>query len=938
MKKILFFTLLTLASFALKAQVQNANFSISPMPFAATDEITITVSNVDPALWGETDIYLWAWYFDLDDNPAGDSPTNGSWTDSNEIQKLTNNGNGTFSYVLTPATFYNDPNIGRMGMLVKADDGSDMGNGERKTQDFYTEVGTFQVTLNSPSEQNTVINAGNSLLVSATSTVTANFELLANGTSVVTQNNVTSFSSNQTITTDTFFELIITDPATTESVTKTFNVILTPNPTVASVPTGMVEGINIDPNNPDIATLVLYAPNKDFVHVIGNFNGNDWRLTNTYLLHKDTATNRHWITLTGLSNGDGNILFQYVVDAEIVVADPYSTTVLDQYNDPYISQTTFPDIPNYPTGKTEHAITWFNVNEAPYNWQITNFQKPNQEDLIIYEMLIRDFDALHSYEALMDRLDYIENLNVNAIELMPINEFDGNLSWGYNPAFHMAIDKYYGTKNALKTFIDECHARGIAVILDVVYNHATGQNPYYRMWNNCDGCYEGEATTENPFFNVNDPNTAFQFFNDIDHESAATQAYIDRLNQFWIDEYKIDGYRFDFTKGFTNTVGDGGSYDASRIAILKRMYDQIRATQLDAYVILEHFAPNNEETELIEHRATTNPQENGMMVWGNHNYNYNEATMGYNDNSDFSWISYVNRGWDTPSSVGYMESHDEERLTFKNITYGNSSGSYDITELETALDRLELAGAFYFTIPGPKMIWQFGELGYDFSINYCEDGTINPDCRVASKPIAWDLGYDGVEGRYTVYYTWRKLIAITNDNPIFNTNDFTIDADTNDGLKKIQLQDLNATGNQIKYVTIIGNFGVEPQNSIPEFQETGTWYNMMTGETTTVTDVNAPILLQPGEFRIYSNEASVLELPEVTYTDIQVYPNPTNTSFQLNKNVSKMSIFDITGKLIETIEEYSHETKINIANYETGVYILRVTHNGKIQNFRLLKS
>lgn len=936
MKKILLLTLVLLTSVALKAQVQNANFSISPAAFDPSDEITITVSDVDPALWGETDIYIWAWYFDLDDNSAGDSPTNGAWTDSNEIQKLTNNGNGTFSYVLTPATFYNDPNIGRMGMLIKADDGSDQGNGERKTQDYYTEVGTFQVTLTSPTQANTVVALGATISVSATSTVPANFELLANGTSVVTQNNVSSFSSNQTITADTFFELITTDPASGGSVTKTFNVILTPNPTLAPVPSGMVDGINLDPNNPDTATLVVYAPGKDFVHAIGNFNGNDWRLTNTYLLNKDTATNRHWITLTGLNSGDSDVLFQYVIEGEIVVADPYSTAILDQYNDPYISQTTFPDIPNYPATKTEHAISWFKVNETPYSWQITNFEKPNQEDLVIYEMLIRDFDALHSYDALMDRLDYIENLNINAIELLPINEFDGNLSWGYNPAFHMAIDKYYGTKNALKTFIDECHARGIAVILDVVYNHATGQNPYYRMWNNCNGCYEGQATSENPFFNVTDPNTAFQFFNDIDHESAATQTYIDRLNQFWIDEYKIDGYRFDFTKGFTNTVGDGGSYDASRIAILERMYDQIRATQLDSYVILEHFAPNTEETELIEHRATTNPQEKGMLVWGNHNFNYNEATMGYNDNSDFSWISYVNRGWDTPSSVGYMESHDEERLNFKNITYGNSSGSYDVKDLETALDRLELAGAFYFTIPGPKMIWQFGELGYDFSINYCEDGTIDPDCRVSPKPIAWDLGYDGVEGRYDVYFAWRKLIAITNDNPIFNTNDFTIDADATDGLKRIQLQDLSATGNEIKYVTIIGNFGVTTQNSIPGFQETGTWYNMLTGETITIGDVNAPIELQPGEFRMYSNEASVLEIPETTLTNIQLYPNPANTSFKLNKNVSEISVYDISGKRIETFENYSNETEIDITSYESGVYIVRVTSDSKIQNFKLL--
>ena len=85
---------------------------------------------------------------------------------------------------------------------------------------------------------------------------------------------------------------------------------------------------------------------------------------------------------------------------------------------------------------------------------------------------------------------------------MPVSEFDGNESWGYNPSFHMALDKYYGNKTAFKQFIDECHARGIAVILDVVYNHATGQNPYYRMWNTDNGGYGGQASANTVHFSI----------------------------------------------------------------------------------------------------------------------------------------------------------------------------------------------------------------------------------------------------------------------------------------------------------------------------------------------------------------------------------------------------------------------------------------------------
>ena len=119
----------------------------------------------------------------------------------------------------------------------------------------------------------------------------------------------------------------------------------------------------------------------------------------------------------------------------------------------------------------------------------------------------------------------------------------------------------------------------------------------------------------NPFFNVNDPNTSFSFFNDMNHESSDMEDYLDRMNLYWLEEYNIDGYRYDFTKGFTNTTGDGGGFDASRIANLNRMYDVVRAADPTAYIILEHFAPNSEETQLINHRLTLDPSEQGMQVW-----------------------------------------------------------------------------------------------------------------------------------------------------------------------------------------------------------------------------------------------------------------------------------------------------------------------------------
>jgi pullulanase/glycogen debranching enzyme len=541
--------------------------------------------------------------------------------------------------------------------------------------------------------------------------------------------------------------------------------------------------------------------------------------------------------------------------------------------------------------------------------------------LVIYELLIRDFDALHSFDAVKARLDYLQNLGINAIEFMPVNEFDGNESWGYNPSFHMALDKYYGSATAFKQLIDECHTRGIAVIIDVVYNHASGQNPYYRMWNTDNGGYGGQASNDSPFFN---PTTthAYSVFNDLNHSKQATRDYIKRTTQYWIDEYKIDGFRWDLTKGFTQNCtssdeGCTGAYQSDRVAVLKEYADYQWEVNSDFYVIFEHLGGNTEETEWVNYRLG---EGKGILMWGNHNGNYSEATMAYHDGgkSDFSWISYKNRGWTVPANIGYMESHDEERLMVKNLSSGNSSGGYDVTTLATALNRIELAGAFYFTVPGPKMVWQFGELGYDISIN--QNG------RVSNKPILWN--YFTEPNRKDVYDSWAFLIGLKKKYDIFRTNNFVLDVANINGLKSIHLTN-DAVNPDIKHITIIGNFGVTTQSINPAFQQTGTWYNLLDNNTTiTVTDVNATITLQPGEFKIYGSNQATLSLDD-QFNDsgkLTIYPNPTKNQFQINAQSNQVVIFDLLGKKVAEFKgEFETNESFSIQHLKNGIYIVKIT-------------
>ncbi|HEA31119.1 MAG TPA: T9SS type A sorting domain-containing protein [Leeuwenhoekiella sp.] len=911
--------------------------TVAPNPFDEDEEITFTFSELDvQQAWGTSDVYLWAWYFDANGDFVGNPDATGSdFGNSPETAKFNDNGDGTYSYSLTPSTFYDATGISQIGVLAKSKDGNN------QTGDFLFNVGTFRLTLDTPTEQTSIVNAGSSFSINASSSAAADFELFANGTLVNTQTGITDYSFTYTINENVDFRLVASQNGSENAVERTFRALINPTPTEAAVPAGMQNGFNYDPSNPDEATFVLYAPNKDFVHLIGNFNDTDWEISNTYLLNKDSGSDRFWITVDLSENSISDLLYQYVVDYEIRVADPYSTLVLDPFNDSFIEPSVYPELPAYPTDKTTQDVSYVDLDETEYEWQNNDFSPPAKEDLVIYELLIRDFDDNHSFNDVANRLDYLEDLGINAIELMPVQEFDGNISWGYNPAFHMALDKYYGTRNAFKALIDACHARGIAVLLDVVYNQATGQNPYFRMYNTTNGGTDGVPRSDNPFFNEAATH-AYSVFNDFDHSATATRDYVKRVTDYWISEFNLDGFRYDLTKGFTqNCTSEDqdctNSYQADRVAVLKEYADYNWAQKDDFLVIFEHLGGIEEENEWANYRAD---EGKGILLWDIQNGQYNEATMGY-ENADFSGISYQDKSFDVPAAVGYMESHDEERLMFKNLEFGNASGDYNVKELPTALERMQAAGAFFFTVPGPKMIWQFGELGYDVSIFTCEDGSLpqpypNPDCKLAPKPDRWD--YLNNQNRIALHDTWQKLINLKLSEPIFKTNNFSVDAGNTNGLKKIQLTDDNATGDQIKYVTIIGNFSVTTQNINPQFQEIGTWFNMLDGSSINVSNATAPISLSPGEFKIYANEESNLDVQQTErLTTLNLYPNPASQFIGFSKPVTDVTIYNISGQAVKTANLDQNQTKtVDISQLSNGFYLVKATGNQGSKTFKLL--
>jgi 1,4-alpha-glucan branching enzyme len=801
----------------------------------------------------------------------------------NPAAQATALGGNKYSYTITNIrAFFGvaaGETINKVNIIFRSGNGT-LKNVNSDGSDMYIPIytaGQFAVRLNLPPFEPrfipypTPLNVaiGNTVTVTGVASNNAALTLKLNGNTINTGTGVNTLTASPTITTTCEQKFMFEGNDGTGLKKDSFSFFIPPTNTVAPLPAGAVEGINYLPGNTS-ATLVLYAPNKTSVNVIGDFNG--WQPNCAGLMNKTPDGNYYWVTITGLTPST-EYAFQYLVDNTIRIADPYTQKVLDPNNDQFISPVTYPNLKPYPAGLTTGLVGILQTAEPTYNWTTTNYTRPDKRNLITYELLIRDFTAQHSYQSLIDSINYLKGIGINAIELMPINEFDNNESWGYNPSFYFAPDKYYGTKNKLKEFIDLCHANGIAVILDVVYNHCTGDAPQAALyWNSA----TNQPLPNNPWLNVTATHP-YSVFNDFNHTSPATKYLFQRNLNFWLDEYKVDGFRFDLAKGFSQTITNTTTvenYDGARVANLKYYYDNAVPTHPGTYMILEFLGstPSSEEQDYAAH---------GFMLWGNMNSQYNQCTMGYTSNSNISNISYNSSGrnFNNPALMGYMQSHDEERTMFKNLNNGNSNGGYNVTNLATALAREEAAAAVFFTVPGPKMIWQFEERGYDLSINFGGGNTSN-------KPPRWEYMLD--PNRRKLYDTYKKIIDLRlNNTAIFNNTNFFYEFNDAGGLvKRLLIEDPNTAG---KKIVVIANMDVTTQTRSVTFQATGAWTNYIsngpgtgingaTNSTFNLANTTQNITLAPGEYHIYVSVPACATIAPTGTTTVTYCQNATATA------------------------------------------------------------
>ncbi len=709
------------------------------------------------------------------------------------------------------------------------------------------------------------------------------------------------------------------------------------------LPEGIEEGINYNPETQEV-TLAFRAPFNESIYILGDFN--DWEMNEDYHMYiADTLMKDPVITVTEktrifwrtfrLEDPSKKYGFVYKVDGDLLVSDPYATVCLDPWNDKYIKSLMDTKLPEYPSKIKDTFVSVLEVGEKPYDWKYDDFKIDSEKDLIIYELHVRDFTNSKTLTGVLTNLDYLKELGINAIELMPINEFDGNDSWGYNPNHFFAYDKAYGNKDRYKLFIDECHKRGIAVIVDMVFNHATGVCPFAKLY------WAGDKTAaNNPWFNqvARHP---YNVYHDINHEYEGTRKYFRRVLKFWLDEYKIDGYRMDLVKGLSQRdCGESGqkknwdTYDKTRIAILNDYYQAVKDADRDGIFILEHLGEYKEQKEL---------SDNGMYPWRNMNNSYCQSLMGYASNSNFV-DSNGKGGMFDNGFVGYGESHDEERNGYKANAYGVAAVK---GKPEEYCKRVPMNMAFIALLPGPKMLWQFQEMGYDKSINMCQDGSIKDDCRTYAKPNIWGLKYDKVDYRQKAYSDAAKVIKLRTEHPEFFAYDNVKTTNCSSSTWKVRRLDVNYidpdNGENDIDIVVMANF--DPINSVmtsADLTHIGVWYDYMTGEEVNFKRVDKTINLEASSMKIYTSRR-ISEKPvgaqDVKSAGAVVSVSPTVTSDIVSvfssEDVVAINVVDLSGKSVASVE---NEDEISLASLPHGMYLVNVhTVSGDSSTHRVIK-
>lgn len=372
----------------------------------------------------------------------------------------------------------------------------------------------------------------------------------------------------------------------------------------------------------------------------------------------------------------------------------------------------------------------FSLGAPPFVWTDSAYRTPPLHDLVVYELHVDEF--ARDFAELIQRLDYLESLGVNVLELMPFTNVKEETEWGYTPLAYFAPDDRYGGLTGLKQLVNAAHARGMAVILDAVYAHAHSEFAYNLVY---------EATGEpNPMMGV----FVGEFFDrpGTDYNKAFTREYFLELNKYWLDECHLDGFRYDYVPGMWQSPTGPGyarltyeTYQHSKtIARFADPAGHSRIIQCAEHlpdprgVLRTTYSNTAWSNELMDKTADT-------AIW-----NYVDERLAHLLDPQLTGypIHYSNAGDSFPvAPFQYIETHDNPRQLARiapsgvrdliGETYGDRSQFY----------RLQPYAIAQLTAKGVPMLWQGQELGENWGM-----ASFGLGRNLYPRPVHWEYFYD----------------------------------------------------------------------------------------------------------------------------------------------------------------------------------------------------
>lgn len=757
-KNYLFLFLICLGSiFGMKAQI-----TTEPSPLTVDSDNVVIYFHADEGNKGlmnlpeSTTVYAHTGVITNTSTSDKDWQYAPKWLDNSAKYKLTyvsknlyrlNIGNMRNYYGITNPTV----EIKKLAFVFRTADGSKEGKGTGNSDIFVNVLSrNFELDF-TPSFTTGIVTASTGeVTFTASASKQCDISISVNGKEINKGSNVYTLETGYTFTTPGKY--VVTAKGVNSGVSIEKEIIVNYlNPATEAVYPGGIPMPGATLQDDGSVLFCLPAPEKEVVTVLGSWN--NFSVDEAVSMNYQIYEGQKYFWTKQDVDGKKEFMYYYNVDGKYSVGDPYARLILDPDNDKYIPSDVFPGLPAYPRdyvkGNVPLALVRPSEADSYHDWVVKDFKPADKDNLVIYELLLRDFTGTEgeakgngTVNQVYKHMPYLINLGVNAVELLPINEFNGNISWGYNPNFYFAPDKAYGTPEDYKRLIDAFHDHGIAVILDVVLNQSDWMHPWYQMY----------ETGKNPMYNASAPH-AYSVLNDWNQDHPLVQRQWKDMLTYWLKVYNVDGFRFDLVKGLGDNdsyanSGDAATnaYNASRVARMRELQKIVNEVKPGAIFINENLATPKEENEMAE---------TGQLNWANFNNAGCQFAMGYQDGSGLEGMYAPDNSRTWGSTVSYLESHDEQRLAYKQKQWGQMQIKGNP---EKSMQRLGSAAAQMLLTPGSHMIWQFSELGNDQNTKN-SDGGNNTDPKI----VCWSL-LDNPHNA-ALEFSYRQLINLRLNNP-----------------------------------------------------------------------------------------------------------------------------------------------------------------------------